>query len=195
VVPCDHIVGVEFTRQDPHHSHVILSDDHGTTWRVGGRTPNGTNESAVALTADGDIYINCRSRQQRQRRGVAWSHDEGESFVDFHWEDLLVEPECQGSLVRLSASGLQGRDRLLFANPASTERCHMMIRASYDGGQTWPVARLLNAGPSAYSDLCILPDGNIGCLYERGESHPYEQLSFARFDTSWLEGVQAAMSK
>ena len=40
-------------------------------------------------------------------------------------------------------------------------------------GNPWAVSRLLNEGPSAYSDLAILPNGKIACLYERGDEHPY----------------------
>ena len=42
-VPCDHMVGVYFDRKaDPYHSHVILSDDGGETWRIGGIVDEGT---------------------------------------------------------------------------------------------------------------------------------------------------------
>ena len=48
VVPCDHMVGVHFDRQkDPYHSHVIISDDAGASWRIGGIVDEGTNECAV----------------------------------------------------------------------------------------------------------------------------------------------------
>ena len=35
------------------HSHVIYSDDHGESWRIGGVAQTGTNESSVVETADG----------------------------------------------------------------------------------------------------------------------------------------------
>ncbi len=63
----------------------------------------------------------------------------------------------------------------------------MTVRLSYDGGKTWPAARQLCAGPSAYSCLTVLPDGRIGCLYERGVSSPYEMIAFARFTLDWVE--------
>ena len=43
-------------------------------------------------------------------------------------------------------------------------------------------ALALHAGPSAYSDLAVLPGGQIGCLYEAGRSHAYESIGFASFD-------------
>ncbi len=83
----------------------------------------------------------------------------------------------------------QARNRLLFSNPASkTDRVKMTVRLSYDDGRTWPVARELHPGPSAYSNPVALPDGSIGCLYERGEKSLYEKIAFARFSLEWLSG-------
>ena len=77
--------------------------------------------------------------------------------------------------------------RVLFSNPASrTDRVDLTVRLSSDSGKTWPVSRLLNAGPSAYSNLAVLPDGSIACLYERGKSMPYETITFSRFTMDWL---------
>ena len=39
---------------------------------------------------------------------------------------------------------------------------------------------MLHAGPAAYSCLAVLPEGGIGCLYERGDKGPYETITFAR---------------
>ena len=58
---------------------------------------------------------------------------------------------------------------------------------SRDEGKTWPVARLVHEGPSAYSSLAQLEDGRIGLLYERGEKSAYEQIAYALFDIAWLE--------
>ena len=71
VVPCDHIVGVEFTPDDPYHSHVIISDDGGDSWRLGGIVPEGTNECTVVETAEGSVYINCRNYKGAKRRATA----------------------------------------------------------------------------------------------------------------------------
>lgn len=45
---------------------------------------------------------------------------------------------------------------------------------------------MLHAGPAAYSCLTILPNGEIGCLYERGDKNAYETIAFARFTLDWL---------
>jgi sialidase-1 len=186
VVPCDHARGVNLRADDPRHSHVIISDDHGMTWRTGGIVGEGTDESAIVVTDDGALYINCRGHTERHSRGFAWSRDQGDSFGEVTWDDRLVEPRCQGSLVRFTSAATHDRNRVLFSNPASTERVRMTIRMSYDECRTWPVARVLNEGPSAYSDLCIARDATICCLYERGKEHPYEKIALARFDLAWL---------
>jgi len=62
----------------------------------------------------------------------------------------------------------------------------MTVRLSYDEGKTWPVARTLHEGPSAYSCLVILPEMTIGCLYEGGREHRREWLRLARFSLEWL---------
>ena len=71
----------------------------------------------------------------------------------------------------------------------------MTIRLSYDEGRTWPVTRELYAGPSAYSCLAAMPDGGIGCLYERGAKRPYEAVIFARLSLGWLTGGKDSPSK
>lgn len=187
LIPCDHIVGVEFDRRrDPYHSHTIYSDDHGASWHIGGSVEKGTNECAIVETVDGAVYINCRNYVGEKRRAVAWSHDGGITFGSLRWEDSLVEPICQASLARYSDATHHDRNRVLFANPAGTERERMTVRLSYDECHSWPIAKVLHRGPSAYSDLAVMPNGTICCLYERGDNHPYERLTLARFDLAWL---------
>jgi hypothetical protein len=98
----------------------------------------------------------------------------------------LIEPPAQASLVRLTSSRMADRDRLLFANPASTRRERLTVRLSYDEGATWPVSRVVHDGPAAYSSLVVLRDLSIGLLFERGERSPYERISFAHLTLEWL---------
>jgi len=185
VVPCDHI---EMTT-NKYYSHVILSDDGGETWRLGGTTPTDqVNECEVAELEDGRLLLNMRNYDPSQRaRAYAYSNDEGESWSSLTRHPDLVEPICQASLRRLdSPDGTY----FLFANPASASaRENMTVRLSRDGGLSWPVSRTLYPGPAAYSCLAILPDGRIACLYELGEQRPYEKLRLAFFDLDWLNAM------
>jgi sialidase-1 len=66
------------------------------------------------------------------------------------------------------------------------ERKNLTVRLSSDEGKSWSVKRVLEAGPSAYADLAVLPDGGILCFYEAGKRGPYETLTLGRFSLKWL---------
>ena len=133
MIPCDHMVGVNLNRKtDPYHSHVIYSDDHGQRWQIGGSTQNGTNECAVVETVDGLLYLNSRNYVGEKRRVGSWSYDQGDSFQEGAWEENLIEPVCQASLIRYTDKISYHRNRILFSNPASMNRERMTIRISYD---------------------------------------------------------------
>jgi sialidase-1 len=183
VVPCDHTeAGTKVNR-----SHVIFSDDGGRTWHRSAALGEKTNECQVVERGDGTLLLNMRSYHGKNRRAVATSKDGGRSWSPVTLDKALIEPVCQASLVRDPARG-----RLLFSNPASTRREKLTVRLSSDDGRTWPVARCLHEGPAAYSCLAVLPDGAVGCLYERGTRSAYEKITFARFGLDWLSGGRAS---
>lgn len=179
-------------------SHIVFSDDHGDSWEIGGTAPsNGmTNECQVAELTDGTLLLNMRNRLSGHHRWVSRSSDGGLSWSKVVKDPNLIGPLCQASLANFTNSIDHDKDRILFSNPASAvTRTNMTVRLSYDGGRTWPVAKQLHAGPSAYSCLTTLPDMTIGCFYERGHKDrsewlggcaPYEKITFARFNLQWL---------
>lgn len=188
VIPCDHRVG-----GDPKdtggwnqrgRSHVIYSDDHGQTWKLGGATEYGMNECAVVERTDGVLILNCRSYRGKACRGVALSHDGGQTWGPTRDETVLVESVCQASLIRAAWPADHRPGALVFCNPAVPRgRTRLTVRLSEDDGSTWPFARLIEEGSSAYSALALLPDGAIGLLYERDN---YGRLTFTRFNLSWI---------
>ncbi len=180
VIPCDHTTKAKVNR-----SHVICSDDGGATWKLGGVLGDKTNECQLIERRDGSLLLNMRSYHGKNRRAVATSRDGGLTWSAVTLDEALVEPVCQASLIRFPE---EGKDRLLFCNPASLKRERMTVRLSEDGGKTWPAARELYRGPSAYSCLAVLPGGDVGCLYERGERSAYERVTLARFGLPWLSG-------
>lgn len=181
VAPCDFTVGDPDPQYNHYGSHVIYSDDHGARWRIGGVVQGQVNECAVAQLGDGRLYLNMRAYHGQSRRAVSWSSDGGMMWTPARPDAALIEPVCQGSVCGL------GGQRVLFANPASTRRENMTVRLSEDGGETWVRSLVLHAGPAAYSDLVVCPDGAIGCLYESGEQHPYEKITLACFDEQQME--------
>lgn len=174
VVPCDHIEAQ--TRR--YFSHVIYSDDHGATWKLGGTTPRDqVNECQVVERSDGSLLLNMRSYDPTVRaRQTAISKDGGLTWSEQRPDATLIEPVCQASIRRADSK------TLVFSNPASREaRKSLTVRASDDDGATWPRRLTLHAGPSAYSDLAALRDGTLACLYECGERGAYETLTLAHF--------------
>ena len=185
VVPCDHIEA----ETQKYFSHTVYSDDHGKTWKLGGTTPvDQVNECTVAEIAEGKLLLNMRNydRTQKNRR-TAVSIDGGITWNDFKADETLVEPICQASMYRYSF-GRKGKSRLLFTNPADTsKRCNMTLRLSYDDGAHWTKSMVLYPGPTAYSEVVKLPNGDIGCFYEAGYAGPYEGIVFEKVKIKDLE--------
>jgi sialidase-1 len=185
VIPCNHSDHSDPTKH-PYRSHVVYSDDRGKTWELGGAVDEKTNESTIVELSDGSIMNNMRSYHRQNRRAVAVSHDGGDSWGMVTLQEELIEPVCQGSILRYSwpdPSDSSARSLILFSNPASTSRDTLTLRLSYDEGKTWPVARQLYAGSAAYSCLTVLPDGGIGLLFERDS---YAHITLVALTLEWL---------
>lgn len=183
LIPCDHR---ERSKGRTMFSHVFYSDDHGASWTLGGSLEEKTDECTAVQTVDGRVYLNARSYHGKNRRAYAWSQDGGKTWSKVKLDEVLIEPVCQGSVVRFTDAKRHDKNRVLFSNPASKKREKMTIRVSEDECKTWNEGKVIHAGPSAYSDLCVLPDMTVGCLYERGEKSAYEKITFARCNLEWL---------
>ena len=116
---------------DADRAHIIYSDDHGESWKLGGSVDNYTNESTVLETADGWLYLNSRNQYRSLEnnihfRRVTWSNDSGGNFSPSVRDDGLPEPRCQGNVCRytLEEDGPAGRgkNRVLFSNPGNAEQ-------------------------------------------------------------------------
>jgi sialidase-1 len=169
-------------------SHTFHSDDHGATWQLGGTISPKMNECQVAELVDGRLMMNLRNADSiEETRAVSFSSDGGMTWSAVTRDPVLIEPICQASILRYTTTEYFDRNRILFSNPASASaRTNLTVRLSYDEGQSWPVKKILHAGPTAYSCLTVLPDDTIGCLYEAGVSNSYETITFARFSLAWL---------
>lgn len=186
VIPCDHIEA----KTKRYFSHVIYSDDHGRSWRLGGSTPiDGVNECQVVELENQRLMLNMRNAKSSDRhRQIATSTDAGGTWTEPKPDDALPEPICQASIRRYSWGGASGEGVILFSNPASTsKRINVTVRKSSDDGATWSDVRLLHEGPGAYSDLAVLPSGEVACLFECGEKDPYERIALAVFDFAPLQ--------
>ncbi len=183
----------------PSASATIYSDDHGRTWRAGDIAfPNSgdfgdPNETMITTTADGRVLLVARNVSKANRKLVGVSADGATGWSTPRFHEQLWEPICMASIVaHPSRPGIQlysaphtlARDASGREIPAGRgKRENLSIKLSRDDGKTWPVNRTLEAGPSAYSDLAVLPDGRVLCLYEAGND-----IRLARFDLAWVEG-------
>jgi sialidase-1 len=190
VIPCDHRVGADKNDKEgwdrAGRSHIIYSDDHGQSWRLGGATDFGMNECAVVELTDGTLMLNSRSYRGKSCRGISLSKDGGTTWEPTTDDPSLVESVCQASLIRYSwlTDKKNSNGILLFSNPAVPKgRNHLTVRASHDDGKTWPNSRLICEGSSAYSSLAALPTGEIGLLYERDD---YKRIVLARLSSDWI---------
>jgi sialidase-1 len=169
-----------------YRSHMVYSDDGGKTWQLGDVVGDHTSECQVVERGDGSVLVNCRSLHGVKSRTVATSADGGRTWSKPALDENLPEPDCQGCLHGFTDARRHDRNRWLFINPPGPRRENVTVRLSYDEGKTWPIARRLYQGPSAYTCLAVLPDLSLGCLYERGVKQLYEEVAFARFPLAWL---------
>lgn len=183
-----------FDKRQPSYSHVIFSDDHGKTWKLGGTLGDYTNECQIAeIDEEGNpgLLINMRNHwgrggvpEKSGKRLVARSFDGGESWSTEAMDPALPDPPCQASLYRYSFGSDDEPSRLLFANPIGPGRSNLRVRLSHDEGRTWPHGKLIAIGSTAYSCMARLPGNRVGVIYERGN---YQRLSFSAFLVNLLE--------
>jgi sialidase-1 len=199
VIPAYH--NIEKTRE--FSSHVLYSDDRGATWQLGGDVGGQTGECQVAERRDGSLYLNARNQrgqnwsivplgagpkpegQEYNQRLVASSSDAGKTWGKVGPDGGLHEPICQGMVYVWPELQPAQKPLWLFSNPAGPGRRNLTLRLSRDEGRSWPVARKLQEGTSEYSCLTRLPDGAIGCIYDRWEDKNY-RVYWARVPLSWL---------
>lgn len=171
-------------RGDSISCYVIYSDDGGESWQVS-KTPGDRygDEAKVVELENGDILMSVRNRMQGSRR-FSLSHDRGETWSEPYEQPDIIEPACNGDMIRYCFGN---KSFLLHSVPYHKEsRENVTLLASFDEGKTWPFKRTLVAGHSAYSSLTVLPDGTIGCFVEEGDYEVGFQMVFYRLSPDWL---------
>lgn len=192
-----------------HYSTALYSDDGGKNWQTSKPFPVlGTGEATLAELSNGSILYNSREHMSRGNRYFAWSHDGGDLWINAYRSPDLPDGArgtsygCMGGMIRLPVAG---QDILLYSNldtdagemPAqvgastSKGREKITVWASFDGGRTWPVKRLVYDGPSAYSNLGVgrtgtPSQGKIYLVFEGGPTGCYEAVQVVAFNLSWL---------
>lgn len=183
---------------------VIYSDDHGKTW-YRGESPNDgriwegekihsktlqikeamLTESQVIELENGDLKMYMRNHAPYKRTAVAVSKDGGQTWGEVYFDDVLVNPICQFSVIKHRFK--DGVTRTIWSNPAhETQRVNGVIRLSEDDGSTWSYSRVITEGGYAYSCLSVLPNDEICLLYEPDDQPGV--IMFAKFDLDWIKG-------
>lgn len=161
--------GIEF-------STIMTSRDHGASWLVGAPAYSGGSECQAVQLGDGSIMLNMRNEHERFR-AIYVTNDLGKTWQPHETNrKALIEPNCNGSLLRVDFSdGGAKKHALLFANPHTQKgRTHQTIQVSFDDGRTWPAAHhlLLDEGRGAgYPSLTRVDDRHIGIVYEGSQAH------------------------
>jgi sialidase-1 len=188
----------------------VYSDDHGQSWQCGDtlvRTDErfrNPSETIPVQLSDGRVLFNIRTENKENRRLISISADGAQGWSDPRFDEALLEPVCMASIIKLDAKSPQNANYILFANPDNLEnelvplggnlahdRKRLTVKLSPDDCQSWPIARVLEPGPSGYSDLATTPDGTILCIYENGmveRMTDTRSVTVARFDLAWVKG-------
>lgn len=181
----------------PSAAATIYSDDHGKTWLAGDlAVPNNSefgnpNETMLAELSDGRVMLVTRSVSKPNRKIITLSPNGATGWSKPTFHDQLWEPICMASITAHPAKP----GTLIYSNPHTLKldkdgketpagrgkRENLSIKLSRDDGKTWPVSKTLDAGPSAYSDLAVLPDGTVLCLWETKND-----IQCARFNLDWI---------
>jgi len=189
----------------PRRSHgpscvaTIYSDDLGKTWNRGAIVADSSaeisnpNESMPVELEDGSILLSIRNPGKIKRRAFSTSADGIQNWSKVRFAEELFDPTCMASITAIPAKNKKDKPAILFVNPDSRNiekhpRQNLTAKLSYDGGNTWPVQKILNSGASGYSDLAVGPDGTIYCLYETntvGKGFNYS-LVLKKINSNWL---------
>lgn len=193
-------------------THIIYSDDHGKTWKLGPNVADNGSETQLLELADGRVMASMRDESgefapDRMLQMLSFSDDGGMTWGAPRRQTELITPRIHASVERLSTAEGGDKNRILFSNPAwpvrdeehPYGRYNLAVRISYDEGETWSPGKTIYADTSSYSDLVALNDGSIGIIYERGPKGSvkyWDELQFARFNLEWLtEGRDSLPNK
>ena len=167
-----------------HHNYALYSDDFGETWHLLGELGNDFNDSPAPYgnepkceeLPDGSVLLSSRKGHGRYFNVFHYTNfEKAEGYWDgavatdevgdlkFGRNDTNGEPLLVGNILFQSApTGDSRSDVAIFYKPLSDDPATYTPTELSKGWKKIPVS---DRG-SAYSSMCILPDGNIGIYYE-----------------------------
>ena len=132
-------------------SYAIYSDDHGETWQRGKLFRAFTDECQFVELADGAVMIDAR-QNYGDHRWVGISQDGGEEWSRPRAGQFLTPVATSIERFTLKSAG-DDRDRIIWTGPKGPGRQTLVVRVSYDEGQTFANEKVIYGGFAAYSDI------------------------------------------
>ncbi len=174
-----------YNEQDPHAHHpsfvsTLYSEDGGEHWQVGEILPTveaipDPNESALAVTADGQILMSIRNESTARMRALAFSSTGKDGWSQPKLWEQLPDPVCQGSMFHHDG-------RIYHINCTSqTHRTHLTVKLSDDAFRSFREYPVSERG--GYSDLAVAED-ELYILFERDAQKGSGGLFFQRIPLS-----------
>jgi sialidase-1 len=181
----------------PAYGRNIYSADHGVTWKTAVIT-QGTKKSTEATIIEklnGDLVRNDRpiTTLPKYRQVATGSLESG--FNNWESDLNLPDPASEGSVWRYNDPE---PNRILFLNSASQKtRTAMMVRISYDEGNSYPAGRdipVFGSEPGklgGYSSLTKTADRQVGALIEYNEdvknnATSQRSIVYSKFNLPWI---------
>lgn len=174
---------VPMWRYRPFKGFVLFSEDHGQTWHRGQFVPTeqGVDESQLVELADGTLALDMR-QQKGPHRWIAFSRDGGKTWSAPRPGQEVTPVCCAIERWTLASQGDE-RNRIAWTGPRGPGRTNLTLWVSYNELESFQNPRLIAEGPGAYSDLAVLPDKDLGILWEQGT----KAIIFTRVSLSWAE--------
>ncbi|MFM1968980.1 MAG: hypothetical protein RL152_357 [Bacteroidota bacterium] len=182
VIPANHSAGPPQPQFRDYRAHAFYSDDHGKTFQLSPSIDiEGSNESIATELSNNRMLMSIRNqRGDIRNRIIAYSSSGAESWDTTYFDQQLIDPVCQGSLLTIGYK--KGKAIIALSNAADQrERNNLTIKISNDEGKSWSRSILVDKNETAkndwtaYSDLVLINKKTIGILYERNN---YAEIVF-----------------
>ena len=182
-IPANHSQGSPQSRFHEYQAHGFYTDNHGESFKFGASISiPGSNEATATELSNSKMIMSIRNQAgDIKRRIIGVSSDGGEHWDTAYYDQQLIDPNCEGSLLTIGFA--KGKAIIAHCNAASEERRdNLTVKISYNEGKTWEKSFLISASNnqeqsdwSAYSDLVLINKKTIGILFERND---YTEIVF-----------------
>ena len=185
-IAANHSVGAPKSNFKDYFSHGYFTDDHGESFSISNSLDlEGSNEATAAFISNDRLILNARNQQGNiKTRITAFSNDGGAHFEKAFYENQLVDPICEGTILNVGKN--KGKTILAFVNASDTMyRNNLSVHISKDEGAHWSKTVLIDGTSdkskmkndyAAYADIVKVGKRKIGVLYEREN---YQQIVFS----------------